>query len=645
MKGWIVFFVFLIGFVPGGWANLVINEFLASNSEEDEFGRSLDWIELWNAGRETISLKGYNLTDDPLAPQKWQLPSIELSGGDYLLIWATGFDLLDPGYYHTNFRLDRDGEYLALTNSSGEEVDALLFPKQRRDVSYGRAYGKLSEWRYFPEPTPGETNRKGVLGFAASPRFSHEGGIHEESFELTLTTDEPDSEIRYTIDSSTPDDNSLVYRAPIPVDHTTMIRARVFREGYHPSATITHSYLFREDNPLPILSIVTDHKHLFDPSKGIYVNPSKHGSTWERPCSIEWFTRDGARALQANCGIRIHGGASRKRSPKKSFRLYFRSEYGPTRLKYPLIPDNPVKQFNQLVLRAGFNDSWGYDRDMQRETAIYVSDQVCRDLHLDMGQLASDGIFAELYLNGEPWGLYNVCERLEDDFYHQHEGGFDYDVIGEYEVRDGNQEAWDEFARFVHSKRNFSNSNDYATLQEWLDIENFTSYIILNVWMQNYDWPHHNWYAARERYPGAKWRFQLWDVEYSFGSGIQGYKFNQNTYQNATDINHLIGEIFHKLTHNTEYKNYYWRYLLEVLNDGALDEAHVHTRLNQRLEEIRPLIPKEAELWGRGMKIDDWERAIQLARNFIDQRTPIILDHTERLLGPKPASVSEWTLY
>ena len=45
----------------------VINEFLASNSSGlvDDNGSTTDWIEIFNAGDQTINLAGYSLTDNP----------------------------------------------------------------------------------------------------------------------------------------------------------------------------------------------------------------------------------------------------------------------------------------------------------------------------------------------------------------------------------------------------------------------------------------------------------------------------------------------------------------------------------------------------------------------------------------------------
>ena len=58
----------------------------------------------------------------------------------------------------------------------------------------------------------------------------------------------------------------------------------------------------------------------------------------------------------------------------------------------------------------------------------------------------------------------------------------------------------------------------YEQAVQQLDIENFTSLIILQLWSEDADWGVHNWYVARMRYgPDARWRLFGWDAEWSFG--------------------------------------------------------------------------------------------------------------------------------
>lgn len=124
----------------------LITEFVASNgsSAEDGFGKDPDWIEIFNAGDESVDLLGYHLTDSASQPTKWSFSSSTvLDPGDYLLVFASSLDVQDPaGYWHTNFRLSGDGEYLALVAPDGERLSQFGsasedYPAQFSDVSFG----------------------------------------------------------------------------------------------------------------------------------------------------------------------------------------------------------------------------------------------------------------------------------------------------------------------------------------------------------------------------------------------------------------------------------------------------------------------------------------------------------------------------
>ena len=84
-----------------------------------------DWLEIYNASGQSLSLDGMHLTDDPTDLRKWAFPGeARVDSGEFLVVFASGSNLrsaeLDErGYFHTNFRLSSDGEFLALTDREG----------------------------------------------------------------------------------------------------------------------------------------------------------------------------------------------------------------------------------------------------------------------------------------------------------------------------------------------------------------------------------------------------------------------------------------------------------------------------------------------------------------------------------------------
>jgi hypothetical protein len=145
-----------------GQQYLVLNEFMAGNNNviiDTTDNNFEDWIEIYNAGMTTASLAGYFLTDDASLPGQWPFPSMMISPGEFTLVWADN-DSGDVGL-HTNFRLDRDGEFLGLYSVVGKDtiaVDTLTFGPQIDHDSYGRFPDGSLDWQSLSTPTPAGPN-------------------------------------------------------------------------------------------------------------------------------------------------------------------------------------------------------------------------------------------------------------------------------------------------------------------------------------------------------------------------------------------------------------------------------------------------------------------------------------------------------
>lgn len=129
---------------PNLWSqNLLISEFMAANNSgvRDGDGELSDWIEIYNPDRTPVSLQGWHLSNDPLDLTQWRFPDVTIPGRGFVLVFASGKNRTNPmGELHTNFSLDREGEYLALTRPDGisrASEFAPAYPRQLGDISYG----------------------------------------------------------------------------------------------------------------------------------------------------------------------------------------------------------------------------------------------------------------------------------------------------------------------------------------------------------------------------------------------------------------------------------------------------------------------------------------------------------------------------
>src|SRR6266704_5642182 len=120
--------------------NVLITELMASNTHTlaDEDGDFEDWIEIYNAGTNSVDLNGWYLHD---SASFWQFPQTPLPPNGFLIVFASNKNRRVPGRpLHTNFKLDRSGEYLALLYPDAVTVAFAYspsFPIQANDISYG----------------------------------------------------------------------------------------------------------------------------------------------------------------------------------------------------------------------------------------------------------------------------------------------------------------------------------------------------------------------------------------------------------------------------------------------------------------------------------------------------------------------------
>ncbi len=332
--------------------DLIISEFQASNSGtlNDYDGQTSDWIELYNGTAASIPLADCALSDDDALAGKWNFPAATpaLGAGKYLVVFASGKNTVFPnGEIHTNFKLNSNfippaQGYVGLARNVGGTFTTLSsyhYGDQKKDRSYGVS-GVNQVVGVMAVASPSGRNNASYLGFVGDTNFSnHRGNNYSTAFNLTITTPDAASTIRYTLDGSEPTVyKGTIYTGPIPISVTTVIRCAAFHKGYAPSNIDTETYIFPVDvvtqnraqaiahgwpdepngsasatlnsqvfdygmdpqiytgneaaiqaalKAIPSLSLVVDPSSLFDKTSGIFVNPSQRGKAWERLASLE----------------------------------------------------------------------------------------------------------------------------------------------------------------------------------------------------------------------------------------------------------------------------------------------------------------------------------------------------------------------
>ncbi|MCK5851669.1 chitobiase/beta-hexosaminidase C-terminal domain-containing protein, partial [bacterium] len=625
----------------------------------------IDWLELYNSSPTSINLKGWSLTDNNSKSDKWIFPDVTISAGEYLIIFCDEQNITSTAstYLHTNFKLTKDGEYLALFDNSLPRNFISGFSPNYPQQSYFYSYGwslANSSYLYFSTPTPGKQNYGETSpGIVATPIIDKDPGFYW-GVDVAITSATQNAEIRYTTNGSVPTESSSLYSGALTFSANTALRAKAFKTGWIPSKTVTRTYLLYASDAIrnvPIVSIVTDSgKSMYKPNGvtaivGGHWNgnppdygwweadtpddfdiPMQHGRPYERPTSVEFLYYATNIWSQIDCGIRIAG--SRWTRPqyylqnltgkwdkfphnnKPQFNIYFRSDYGESVLDFPLIPDSEVTKFDSLRLRGGKND-WQNP---------FILDEFVRRISINMGQVGSKGYLAWLYVNGEQKAYFNPVERLDERFFQEwYDSNEDWDIINHGGISEGDDIAWNKLLSYL-SSHNLDNLNNYNEAATMMDMVNYIDYILAESYGGNWDWPNNNWYAARERSDSGLFRFYVWDAEGSFlnGSAITVDSFNQNPSYAPNGGKGLNGEnvpianIFQDLKPSSEFRLLFAdRIQKHYFNNGCMIQANLINTW-QELENI--MAPMFTSFFGGSLNVSTRTQWIPNRRPYVFQQ-------------------------
>ncbi len=564
--------------------------------------------------------------------------------------------------------------------------------------------------------------------YGGKVQISREAGFYDAAFDVVLQSPYRDCNILFSFDGSEPATSSTAIKAgtlrewridptqPISRGQTPayVLRACLVKEGYKPSVSITRTYIFSDKvktqtypgwqwptsphngqrldyemdsaviydedyapyidaalRQIPSISIVTDMDNLFSVSSGIYVNAEKSGRAWERPCSIELIDTCSTKGFQINGGLRIRGAASakQKESAKRAFRLYFRAEYGASKLKYPLFDNEGVAEFDCIDLRCEQNYAWSKDGSKYNSM---IADIFSRDLQGRMKQPYKRGRYYHLYLNGMYWGLYQTDERAEADNAEHYFGGNedDYDVVKVNsegwpyfnEATDGNLEAWTSL--WNKCVEGFTTNEAYLALlgkksdgsmdpegRVWVDIDNLIDYMLVIFYTGNFDAPTsafygddmpNNFYAVYNRNDHSRgFRFFAHDSEHSmFVDNVNSGGLNCNRVNIGSNGSMLITGMLgfnpqwlhYKLCSNQEYRFRFMDRAYKYLSVGGLlrpDSAAAIYR--ERAAQIDQAVITESARWGDAVSQTtlgkkDWETLLNsMYSTYFPKRSNILI--------------------
>lgn len=509
-------------------AQIIINEYSASNlnSYLDEFGKSEDWIELYNTGTTSVDLSGWHLSDKVDKPTKWAFPNgTSIGAGEYLVVLCSGRDGLFMGQLHSSFKLTqtKDNEFVQLADENGTIIQSFKLSLTLVEQSHCREIDGTGEWMICSNGTPGQSNAGPVRysGFTATPSMDKEAGYYDNEVTVTLTNNEPNSTLRYTTNGRNVTSSSEIYADPITINETTVIKARAFSNDalIHPGKMDFNTYLIDEDYTLPVYSVAANDVIQLANGAGEIIPIG----------SIEYFNVDKEREATSFGSLNRHGQDSWA-LPHRSLDWISRDEMGYSKaVEAPLFNYSERDEYQRFMFRNSGDDNYPAVNDFDHQGSTHIRDEYVQQLALD-GDLKLNTRSVErvvLFLNGQYWGVYGMREKIVDhDYTSEYFDQDKYDLQylatwGSTEVEYGGQKALDDW----YSIRDFVLENDmsieanYQIVEDSINLVSLIDYMVVNLNVVASDWLNYNtgwWRGLNPDGDHKKWGYILWDLDATF---------------------------------------------------------------------------------------------------------------------------------
>ncbi len=229
----------------------------------------------------------------------------------------------------------------------------------------------------------------------------------------------------------------------------------------------------------------------------------------ERPAYASLY-EGGELLLASGVGVRVHGGRSRRHESARSLRLYFDRSYG--------IAGAPASRFgwqhggevDRLVVHNDLR--WDYEGAEWRSAS-----PLAYDLARQIGALAPETSPALLFVNGEPYGLFFLTERLDSDYLQRHFGHEDFvflrtkSDVGARRWQQGNRDLF----LWLQARVRALPGSELDQLETLVDVDNLIRWFLSVAFCGTTD-PFQGPLLRDASSPTGRWFWVNWDMDHSF---------------------------------------------------------------------------------------------------------------------------------
>ncbi len=539
----------------------------------------VDFIEVKNtSSTATINTNNYFLTDDKTQPTKWPFFSQTLGPNQTTIVFADKENsyLWFNTQQHCNFAINITGDTIYLANAAGVLIDSLIWQQLEPNQSVGRQPNVSNGQVFFETNTPNNTNPTTFYSaVAASPTISIPGGLYNATQTITATCPSGQTAI-YTIGGNTPKATSPNFPASLQIASNAVVKVRCKAAGMLLGNIKTETYFINETTTLPIISISTDSANLYNYNTGIFMagpdsmifGGANYLKMWRRAAKFEYF-ENGTKQFGKDVSINTDGGSSIV-YPKRTLRIGFNhTTLGVGKLNHTLFPNEKpnVTSFKNLKLRNGGN-VYGITYTNGGGGFLFHDGIIGTFLK---GQHMAYAAYKPvlLFINGGYFGLYEMRERMDENFYKTNYGANEDSVVlfnkdwpySEYY-------RWDSVINYVDTTNALAPTfvNNFG---KFFDEKNIADYFATELHFKNTDWlgSYQNnikiWIDKAATADG-KYRYGLYDMDYSCSNYYFSNPLLDIMY--TTPSSHKPVKMFRAYLRNADFKNRFVNRYCDLMN-------------------------------------------------------------------------------
>ena len=637
MMKWLPFALLLTMLVGTTRAQILINEYSCSNITTvlDAYNQRNDWMELYNAGGAPVNLTGYFLSDDKNDLTKWPIPTATpINAGARKMVYFSGRDVVHAptGQIHTSFKLRQTmGEWIILSDPGGNVVDSIKLRITQRNHSRGRIIDGSPTWGIFTAPTVNASNNAQITYTGYTPKvvFSVNAGFYTATQNITLSCPDPNTIIRYTVNGANPNPASPVYAGPITVAATAAVRAIAYNNDplILPSMIETNTYFINESSNYKVISVCGSFTTAAAAAGGGGTNLFNGGQAIFS--SFEYFTNTGTQILEMEGGRASRHGNDSWAYPQKGIDFEAMDESGDKSVfSYPLFGTSLRDTFDRIMMKAGGSDNYAGGPNNSAHLRDVFAQTLSEKYNLEMDFRRYNPVL--MFVNGAYWGVYDMREPVNQDYFEYYYGKKKEKIDhlsywGGLQIRLGSDTGWVNLYNYIMNN-NMAVQANYEHVKQFLNVNSFSQYFIINSYLVNHDWLNWNtmWWRGRGNNNPIKWRYVLWDMDAITAlnnpnyTGIPTTSANADPcqptslFQNNATIKHT--DMLTRLLQNPEFSKTYKDNWVMMMG-GPLECTKLLAHYDSVVNILSPEMSRQATRWGGTM--GGWQANVAAMRTFL----------------------------